>query len=112
MPIFLILFGVFLLTLFLVIRRKGAAQRLRMSLWLTVSYSFLLLVHLFSGMEYRKGSLWDLLKDDYDLLSFSYVDDEGEFHENVEFSEEAVRKNWGCEYSRTNGCGIFELKKK
>jgi SAM-dependent methyltransferase len=56
--------------------------------------------------------LWNLLKTDYDLISFSYVDDDGNFHENVEFSEEAVMKNFGCEYSRTNGCGIFELQKK
>jgi SAM-dependent methyltransferase len=56
--------------------------------------------------------LWDLLKDDYHLLSFSYVDDDGNFHENVEFLEEAVKRNFGCEYSRINGCGIFELKKK
>jgi SAM-dependent methyltransferase len=56
--------------------------------------------------------LWNLLKDNFDLLSFSYVDDNGNFHENVEFSEEDVKKNFGCEYTRTNGCGIFELKKK
>jgi hypothetical protein len=61
MPVFLILFGVFLLTVFFVIRRKSAAQRLRMSLWLTVAYSFLLLVHLFSGMNYRAGNLWHIL---------------------------------------------------
>jgi SAM-dependent methyltransferase len=56
--------------------------------------------------------LWNLLKDDYDLISFSYIDDDGKFHENVEFSEETVMRNFGCEYSLINGCGIFELKKK
>jgi SAM-dependent methyltransferase len=56
--------------------------------------------------------LWSLLKENYYLLSFSYVDDNGKFHENIEFLEEAVMKNFGCEYSRANGCGIFELKKK
>jgi SAM-dependent methyltransferase len=56
--------------------------------------------------------LWGLLKESYDLLSFSYVDDDGELHENVEFAEDAIKRNFGCEYSRTNGCGIFELKRK
>jgi SAM-dependent methyltransferase len=52
--------------------------------------------------------LWELLGDDYELLSFSYVDDAGDFHADCPFSEQAIADNFGCWY----GCGIFELRKK
>jgi SAM-dependent methyltransferase len=56
--------------------------------------------------------LWNLLKNDYDLISFSYVDDKGEFYENVniEFSDKSIDTTFSTTY--TWGCGIFELKKK
>jgi SAM-dependent methyltransferase len=53
--------------------------------------------------------LWNLLKDDYDLVSFSYVDVGGDFHEDVPFSESI-----GVDFTKDYmwGCGIFELRKK
>ena len=42
----------------------------------------------------------------YTIDSFSYVDDLGYFHEDVEL-DNGKRNNFGCSY----GCGIFELTK-
>lgn len=56
--------------------------------------------------------IWDLLKNNYDLLSFSYVDNQGDFYENVSFTEPAISNNFGCDYKIGVGIGIFELKKK
>lgn len=52
--------------------------------------------------------LLDLLKDRFDIVSFSYVDDKGFLYENVSLSENIIHSNAGCWY----GCGIFELIKK
>jgi SAM-dependent methyltransferase len=51
--------------------------------------------------------LLDLFKTDFKLIHFSYVDDAGDLHTNVEMSEKDVESNFGCEY----GCGIFVLGK-
>ncbi len=42
------------------------------------------------------------------LTSFSYVDDDGDFHAGVELTASAVARNLDCRY----GCGIFELRKR
>jgi len=52
--------------------------------------------------------LLDLLKPSYDIKSFSYVDDNGSFFEEVKITKENIDKNYGCQF----GCGIFELQKK
>lgn len=49
----------------------------------------------------------EALKDEFILERFSYVDDDGEFHENVEFETDGVRTNFGC----FHGCGIYELRR-
>lgn len=41
------------------------------------------------------------------LIGFSYVDDQGDFHENVEVTESGLDNHFGCTY----GCGIYELRK-
>jgi len=52
--------------------------------------------------------LVDLLSESYEFDMFSYVDDNGDLHENVSLdSNDAVTKNYGC----NNGCGILELTK-
>jgi SAM-dependent methyltransferase len=51
--------------------------------------------------------LLDLFKDKFSLDSFSYVDDKGDFHENVELTKAETERNFGCYF----GCGIFELTK-
>ena len=59
---------------------------------------------------HRVFSLSYLLKmidGNYQIDSFSYVDDEGDLLMDVRLEEEAVKKNFFCSY----GCGIFELTK-
>ena len=41
------------------------------------------------------------------VKSFSYVDDSGNFHKNIDLNEDMIKSNFGCNY----GCGIFELVK-
>ena len=50
----------------------------------------------------------ECLADAYRLDRFSYVDDAGDLHEDVEMSSESLRDDFGCRY----GCGIFELTKR
>ena len=51
--------------------------------------------------------LTDYFKEKYRINHFSFVDDQGELHEHVPFTEERINDNYGCQY----GCGIFELTK-
>lgn len=50
----------------------------------------------------------DLVRDRFDLLAFSYVDDAGDLHENVAVDASAAQASFGCTY----GCGIFELRRR
>ena len=43
----------------------------------------------------------------YRVERFSYVDDAGDFHENVSLDLPAAKDSFGCYF----GCGIFELRK-
>jgi hypothetical protein len=52
--------------------------------------------------------LIQLLSEDYAIASFSYVDDEGEFHEDFNLTDEMISSNCNCTY----GCGIFILHKR
>ena len=54
------------------------------------------------------GYLLKLLGENYDVRSFSYVDDAGDLFEDVGLSSHDVAANFGCRY----GCGIFDLKLK
>jgi hypothetical protein len=53
------------------------------------------------------GYLLELFQDKFILNSFSFVDDKGDFFENVELTQIEIDKNYGCYY----GCGILELTK-
>jgi SAM-dependent methyltransferase len=53
--------------------------------------------------------LLDLFRNDFKLDSFSFVDDKGDFFENVELDQTGIDRNFGC---NSGGCGIFELTKK
>jgi SAM-dependent methyltransferase len=44
----------------------------------------------------------------FDLLDFSYVDDEGSLHEQVQLTDDVIEHSLGCWY----GCGIFEFRKR
>ena len=52
--------------------------------------------------------LQNLLSGEYNISSFSYVDDAGEFHEDIPLTDSLIASNCGCHY----GCGIFILNKK
>lgn len=51
--------------------------------------------------------LFELLARDYQVDSFSYVDDEGDLHREVAIRDSDIENNFSCHY----GCGIFELTK-
>jgi hypothetical protein len=51
--------------------------------------------------------LLELFQNNFLLNSFSFVDDDGDFFENVSLSELAINNNYGCNF----GLGIFELTK-
>lgn len=52
--------------------------------------------------------LCDLVKDEFTIESFSYVDDEDRLHTDVDVDGPAAVDSFGLSY----GCGILELKKK
>lgn len=52
--------------------------------------------------------LLQLLSGKFILNTFSYIDDKGDFFENEELTEHAIKSNFSCNF----GCGIFILKKK
>lgn len=49
-----------------------------------------------------------ILSQYFEITSFSYVDDRGDFFENVALENDNYKNNFGCKY----GCGIFILIKK
>lgn len=49
----------------------------------------------------------DCVADTFDLERFSFVDDKGELHDNVNVTPQDLGRDFGCTY----GCGIFELRK-
>lgn len=51
--------------------------------------------------------LLECLSGKYALDQFSFVDDQGELHENVTITDKDLKKNFDCRY----GCGIFEMTK-
>jgi SAM-dependent methyltransferase len=48
-----------------------------------------------------------LFLNKFEIVSFSYIDDKKNLHENAEINNITVGTNFGCNY----GCGIFELQK-
>lgn len=52
--------------------------------------------------------LIDLLSNAFTIQSFSYVNDYGDFFEDVLLTNELIDLNFNCKY----GCGIFVLQKK
>ena len=56
---------------------------------------------------FQTDTISNFLADEFALEHFSFIDDEGEFHEHVSFEERQVAENFGCNF----GCGIYEFKK-
>jgi len=52
--------------------------------------------------------LLEIFQQNFELVSFSYIDDRGDLTENPVMENDKIKTNFGCHY----GCGIFELKKK
>lgn len=53
-------------------------------------------------------TILDLARDEFKLVTFSYVDDEGNLHEDAAFNAEAVDQTLELDY----GLGIFEFRKR
>jgi hypothetical protein len=51
--------------------------------------------------------LINYFKENYEIESFSYINDKNEFFQNIQLNEIDVNNNYGCKF----GCGIFELRK-
>lgn len=51
--------------------------------------------------------LLEMLSGGFRLKSFSFVDDNGDLHRDVEVTSENAENSFNCQY----GCGIFELQK-
>ena len=51
--------------------------------------------------------LVEYFSDKCHIDQFSFVDDNGDMHENVSLTDNDVNSNFGCEF----GCGIFEMTK-
>lgn len=60
--------------------------------------------HRVFGVSY----LLNYFNTNYNIISFSYVDDAGSFFQNANLTDSAIKNNFNCQY----GCGIFELQKK
>ena len=60
--------------------------------------------HRVFGLPY----LFKMINADYDIQSFSYINDNGDVYRNIKLSEELIQNSCGCNY----GCAIFELKKR
>jgi hypothetical protein len=54
------------------------------------------------------STILDLVTSEFNLINFSYVDDQGNFHPGIAFNEKMLANNLECQY----GLGLFELKKK
>jgi len=52
--------------------------------------------------------LMDILSPNFNVRSFSYVNDMGDFIEDPVLTEQSIQSNFSCRY----GCGIFILEKK
>jgi len=52
--------------------------------------------------------LLSLVDGKYELVSFSYIDDAGNLHENVQSTLDTETEAFGCHF----GCAVLELKKK
>lgn len=50
----------------------------------------------------------EMVRDEFDVAGFSYVDDRGAFHHDVDVDSDDARRTYGLRY----GCGIFELVKR
>lgn len=57
---------------------------------------------------FAPATIMHLVEPHFQLVQFSYVDDEGNFHQAVPWDPVAVRNYFGCQ----EGCGIWELIKK
>lgn len=54
------------------------------------------------------STILNLIGDRMKLVGFSFIDDDGTLHKNVDLNIERIKSNCGCNF----GCGIFELRKK
>lgn len=60
--------------------------------------------HRVFGLQY----LLEMVSADYDIVSFSYIDDSCCLHRDADMTDEGIRTSYHCNC----GCAIFELKRK
>lgn len=54
------------------------------------------------------STVMGMLRDGFEIIGFSYVDDDGMLHESAELDQRSSARSFGLRY----GCGIFECRKK
>lgn len=52
--------------------------------------------------------LKEILEIDFSIIEFSYINDAGDFYENIKINEANIESSCGCKH----GCGVFILIKK
>lgn len=52
--------------------------------------------------------LFSIISNDFEILEFSFVGDDGNLNINVDLNEDEIEKNYNCYY----GCGILTLRKR
>lgn len=60
--------------------------------------------HRVFGMPY----LLDIVTKDYEIISFSYIDDNGILHKDISVNDEGITTSFGCNF----GCALFELRRR
>jgi hypothetical protein len=62
----------------------------------------------FNGQRvFAIDTILEMADKHFELLTFSYVDDDGNLHENIFLDNQSITNNCDCYF----GCGIFEFRK-
>jgi hypothetical protein len=62
----------------------------------------------FNGQRvFAINTILEMAKNNFELLTFSYVDDKGNLHKNITLNSNNISNSCNCYY----GCGIFEFRK-
>jgi SAM-dependent methyltransferase len=63
----------------------------------------------FNGQRvFAVSHLFDLIRKDFEVEQFSFVDDQGDLHQRVQLDDSLIQSNYGCHF----GCGIVEAVRR